>query len=85
MEEVPADEVDIADNKCSTFLNKFKDNSTTTNIPLVFFESAPMASGKPFDDLLMVGPIVKDTRYYFVIRFQLTPIAISADFERFIR
>ena len=87
MEEVPANETRCEDSK-SFYLPHpcvFKDDSTTTELRVVFDGSAKTSTGKSLNDTLMVGPTVQDDLYSIILRFGVVPVALSAHIEKMYR
>ena len=57
----------------------FKETSTTTRTPVVFDESAKTSNGLSLNDILQVGPTVRQDLYSIVLRFRTLQVCFTAD------
>ena len=78
--EKPVDSVYYLPHHCV-----FKEDSTTTKLPVVFDGSATTSTGQSLNDTLMVGPTLHDDLYLIIKRFRFYPIAFSADIAKMYR
>ena len=60
----------------------YKASSTTTEVRAVFDASAKFSTGVSLNDTLLVGPIVHPPLIDVLLRFQLHPIALTADVSK---
>lgn len=62
-----------------------KENSETTKLRVVFDGSAKTSSGKSFNDIQYVGPVVQDDLFSILLRFRQHRYVVSADVEKMYR
>lgn len=63
----------------------FRESSTTTKLRVVFDASAVTTSGKSFNDIQGIGPVVQDDLISILLRFRQHKYVISSDIEKFFR
>lgn len=62
-----------------------RESSTTTKLRAVFDASAPTTTGKSFNDIQMVGPVVQNDLFSLLLRFRQHRYVVSSDVEKMYR
>ncbi|XP_041985249.1 uncharacterized protein LOC121737656 isoform X1 [Aricia agestis] len=62
-----------------------REASTTTKLRVVFNASSKTTSGKSFNDIQMVGPVVQEDLFSILLRFRQHKYVVSSDVEKMYR
>ena len=87
MEVIPQEEINKPSNEVYYLPHHcvFKEDSTTTKLPVVFDGSAKTSNGVSLNESLMVGPVVQNDLFTILNRFRFRVAALSADIAKMYR